>query len=88
MKFNMEIEVTSDDIADSALRLSQDQAVDLVMAIDLRFADCGFTEALIKKLVSSLKRDVDAGADDIDLPFIDWQKVEKQGERLLSAKDA
>lgn len=76
MKFNMDIEVSSDDIADAAMRLTQDQATDLVLQIDLRIADAGFTEALITKLVSSLKRDVDGGAEEIDLPFINWNLVE------------
>lgn len=75
MKFNMDIEVSSDDIADATARLTQDQAVDLVCAIDLRWADAGFTEAIITRLVRSLKGDIDAGADEIDLPFINWKLV-------------
>jgi hypothetical protein len=75
MIFNMEILVDSDMIASSALGLSHEEAIDLICKIDLAHADTGFTEDLIKRLVSSMKAEIDAGADEISLPFIDWEQV-------------
>lgn len=42
-----------------------------LLELDLMIADCGFTEDLVKGLVSSLKAD----SEGVNLPFIDWSKV-------------
>ena len=42
-----------------------------LLELDLMIANCGFTEDLIKGLVSSLKVD----SESVNLPFIDWSQV-------------
>lgn len=67
----VEVPVHFNDIADGLVQLEHEQLLALICQIDLQVAEVGFTEDLIKKLVASLKED----KDDVDLPYIDWEKV-------------
>lgn len=67
----VEVPVHFNDITDGLVQLDHDQLVALICQIDLKVAEVGFTEDLIKKLAASLKAD----KDDVDLPFVDWDKV-------------
>lgn len=58
-------------IANALSSVPYDDLIKLILQMDLEQADCGFTESLVKGLVKSLKSD----SADVDLPFIDWEKV-------------
>lgn len=60
-----------------ALRgLEYSELLPLLLELDLVVADCGFTEDLVRGLVKSLKSD----KTDVNLPFIDWEKVSSEGD--------
>lgn len=67
----VEVPVHFDDVVEGIVQLDYPQIIALICQIDLRVAEVGFTEELVKKLVTSLKAD----KDDVDLPFLDWAKV-------------
>jgi len=68
---NINLEISHNNLLDALSDLSYQNLMDLIQGIDLAKADCGFTEDLVRLLVKSLKAD----KDDVNLPFIDWEKV-------------
>ena len=53
-------DLTADDIAESFLDMRQDELIELILATDLRIAESDFTETLIKRLVLSIRGDLNA----------------------------
>lgn len=67
----LEIEIDRQALIQSLRSLNQDDLCNLLIELDLMVADAGFTEDLVRALVKSLKAD----REDVQLPFIDWEKV-------------
>lgn len=65
------INLQDEDFYDMFMQLSHDDAIKLILGVDLAMSEIGFTEKLIKGLVKSLKVD----KSEVELPFIDWSKV-------------
>jgi hypothetical protein len=65
------INLQDEDLYDMFMQLSHDDAIKLILGVDLAMSEIGFTEKLIKGLVKSLKVD----KSEVELPFIDWSKV-------------
>jgi hypothetical protein len=71
LRCTVSIDLEEDQIVDSLLQLDYEDLERIIVEVDLMVADVGFTEHLIRKLALSLKAD----AENVDLPFIDWEKV-------------
>ena len=57
MRLAITTHINEHDIRDSVLASDHDTIAEFVLALDLAVADAGFTEALVKKLMASLRGD-------------------------------
>jgi hypothetical protein len=67
----VEVAVSFYDIVQSLSRMGYKDLVKLILKLDLQMCEVGFTEDLVRGLVKSLKAD----KDDVELNYIDWDKV-------------
>lgn len=67
----VDVSISYDDVAHGLCGMTNEALVALILAVDLRMAEVGFTEDLVKGLVKSLKAD----RADVDIDYIDWDKV-------------
>jgi hypothetical protein len=53
-------DIPLEDLADTFMELGHSDTIDFICQLDLSVADAGFTEALIKRLVTSIRSDLSA----------------------------
>lgn len=51
-------DIPLEDLADTFMELGRSDTLDFICQLDLSIADAGFTEALIKRLVTSIRGDM------------------------------
>jgi hypothetical protein len=58
LRLPLQILVNVEDISDAFAALPNEEALAVILRLDLRVADVGFTEELVKALLKSLKGDL------------------------------
>jgi hypothetical protein len=74
-KVSIELVIDAEDVARGLFGLQREEAIAVVCELDAMTAEVDFTEQLVRKLVESLKGDIDGG-ESSTLDFIDWSKVQ------------
>jgi hypothetical protein len=66
LNLNIPIDISFQDIIEGLCSLERGEVLDFVIAIDLTQADVGFTEELIQKLVTSVRKDFETPEEFIE----------------------
>lgn len=67
----VDVPISPDSLIRGLCSMAYDDIVKFVVEMDSMVADVGFSELLVSALVKSLKSD----SMEVNLPFIDWDKV-------------